>query len=249
MTNRNHGNLIDFRREGVIARVTLNRPEQHNALSAALTDQLIAVLEELRNDENVHCVVLAGGGESFCSGRDVNELRTMLVEGIDLPLTPVPAGRMSLLVRSLPQVVIAQVHGNALGEGLDLALACDFTIVAADAVLGDPHLQQGVVPGAGTWRMPRLIGAKRAAQLLYLGRRISGSEAAEWGLVTQAVPAADLDRTVGELSDQIATLAPFSLRATKQAMRLAEDAPLDQTLDSIARSRTIAAHRTAEARS
>lgn len=243
MTIANQMPLVEVQREGPVARVILGRPEHHNALSANMTSQLVQTFEALGSDDTVHCIVLTGRGPSFCSGRDVAELREALVEGASLPLTPIPAGRMSLLVRSLPQVVVASVQGAALGEGFDLALACDFTIVASDAVLGDPHLQHGVVPGAGVWTLPRLVGSKRAAQVLYLGRRLSGAEAAEWGLVTEAVELTELAEATDGVVAALVALNPLSLRGTKQAIRTGSELPMAEVLDAVALTRTISAQR------
>jgi enoyl-CoA hydratase/carnithine racemase len=219
------------RMEGLeaVALVTLDRPDQRNAISSAMLEELTSSLGDLAVDPAVRAVVLAGAGPDFCAGADVVELAEAVAgpgafeyaQAFDQAFTA---------IADHPVPLIAQVHGAALGGGCQLAVACDLAIAAEDARLGIPSARLGIVIGyESIERLVLAVGPKRASDLLFTGRALSGAEAATWGLVNLAVPAGDLDRTVREVAGSIAEAAPLSVRGSKRGISAAvENLSLDR---------------------
>jgi 2-(1,2-epoxy-1,2-dihydrophenyl)acetyl-CoA isomerase len=221
--------------EGPVLRLTLDRPDKRNALDDAMVAGLIDALDAAGRDDSVRVVVLAGAGDHFCGGADIVARNTPGGErprvGSIQRRLPSQAHRLVPLVLSVQVPVVCRVQGWAAGIGFHLALAADFTLAADDARFWEPFGQRGFTPdSAGTWLLPRLVGMVRARDLLLLGRRLSGSEAAEWGLVHAAVPAADLDVTVGALAGRLASGPTVALGLTKWLLRSGQTATLDAHL-------------------
>ncbi len=178
---------VEYSRDGAIARIHLNRPERLNAVTTALTDGLAEALERATS-EDARVIVLAGRGRAFCAGHDLKEpepvetpVQTRVrLEGIQ---------EITRLIRRFPGPVVAAVHGYALGAGCEFALACDVVVAGEDAQLGFPEVGVGLSVTGGISRLlPMLVGWARAKELLLLGERVSGLEAARIGLVARAVP-------------------------------------------------------------
>jgi enoyl-CoA hydratase/carnithine racemase len=240
--------LIEVQRTKHIATVTLNRPEARNALGRALVAELRTTLGELGGDGSLRALIVAGTRESsaFCAGADLVERTTMSAgERID-HLNAIAAVCEELA--AFPTPVIAAVHGYALGGGTEVALACDIRIAADNAVFAMPEVSVGLIPGAGgVTRLPKLVGAGRARELMFSGRRIDAIEAERIGLVEQVVPLADLENVVMTIAETIAGHAPLAVRALKRALLasdnlplasataavLAERQPLDETRDYV----------------
>src|SRR5688500_18544160 len=184
------------RRDDGVAVVRLDRPKM-NALSAALLRELATEASELADDPP-GAVVVWGGERIFAAGADIVEF-TAGGAGIDAGLVD-PAGARAIAgnfraaldgIAAIPRVVIAAVTGYALGGGCELALACDFRVVAEDAKLGQPEILLGLVPGGGgTQRLPRLVGVARAKDLILSGRQVDAAEALRIGLADRVVPPA-----------------------------------------------------------
>lgn len=205
-------------REGPIAWVALNNPERHNALSRDVVSALQAAADALAVDRQVRVVVLHGGeSRSFCSGADLKER-----QGMDEPevLATVHALREAVnSVAQLPVPVIAAIHGNAFGGGLELALACDIRIAADDAQMGLTEVGWGIIPGAGGCvRLPALVGPARAKELIFTARRLTAAEALNLGLVSRVVARSELLAECRRLAEQIAAQAPLAVRAAKRAI-------------------------------
>ncbi|HZD70764.1 MAG TPA: enoyl-CoA hydratase-related protein [Actinomycetes bacterium] len=211
--------LVEVAREARVARVTLQRPERLNAVTEELYEQLLDALNRVARDPAVRVVVLAGAGRAFCAGADLRR-------HAEAPRGPAQrrdyvwlAVQVSRTLMTLPKPVIARIHGYAFGAGMELALSADFLVVANDAVLGFPELSLGTYFGGGvTWRLPRLIGQARAAELLLLGRRFTGADARSLGLAYAAVDPAELDGTVAELATALGEQAPIPLAALKRQL-------------------------------
>lgn len=205
--------------EGVVL-VTLDLPERRNMMSAAMTASWGRAMAELRADASVRAVVVTGAGSAFCAGGDLSwigaepdasvaELRTRMLAFY----------RTWLSVRDFEVPTIAAVNGPAVGAGLAVALACDLRYAAEDARLGAPFTALGMHPGmATTWLLPEVAGPAVARDLLLTGRMVSGAEAVGLGLVSRAVPAAELLPTALEAAAAIAATAPLASRLTKQAL-------------------------------
>lgn len=182
-----------------VARITLNRPEVHHALSPALLKELTQAVQAAEADATVRVLLLtAAGDKAFCSGAD---LKTGLGEaggmGEALRTGYIP---LIMALRSIPKPVVARLNGLAVGAGCSLALACDVVMAREDAYLSLLFVQIGLMPDAGaTYFLPRLVGMARAFELASTGRRVYAPEAAQLGLIHRAVPASELDATVDEL--------------------------------------------------
>jgi enoyl-CoA hydratase len=201
-------------------RLTLNRPDKLNAISAELRESLRSAVEAAGADPAVRVVVIEGAGRAFCSGYDLSESappdvwgwRTVLAEDVEA----------TLAIWRCPKPVIAQVHGYALAGGLELAMACDLIIAAEDAQLGEPEIRFGSAPV--TLLMPFLIGQKKTRELLFTGDLVDGVEAARIGLVNRAVPADRLAAEVDLLADKLARVPGDVMAPTKLMLNRAMEA-------------------------
>jgi enoyl-CoA hydratase/carnithine racemase len=204
---------------GRIWRITLNRPEQRNAVSAPMMELVRAALASAAADDDARAVVLAGAGAHFCAGADVAEL----LEATGGPGAIEYGRSFEEVLRAIgehPVPVIARVQGAALGAGCQLAVACDLAVAAEDARVGIPSSRLGIlINHENVERLTRAVGMKRANELLFTGRALSGTEAAAWGLVNRAVPAEALDAALEELAESVATGAPISVRGSKRGVR------------------------------
>jgi enoyl-CoA hydratase/carnithine racemase len=219
---------VTFEVEDRVGTVTLDRPPV-NALDAELVDTLHAVATEAAGRDDVRAVVLRGAGRNFAAGADIKEMRAL-----DYEAMAVRAGALQAAfnaVAGVPKPVVAAITGYALGGGCELALCADVRFAAEDAVLGQPEILLGLIPGAGgTQRLPRLIGPSRAKDLLFTGRQVPAAEALAIGLVDRVVPA---DRVRAEAHAWAARLArgpALALRAAKQAVDTGLEVGLDAGL-------------------
>jgi enoyl-CoA hydratase/carnithine racemase len=204
--------------DGHVATVRLNRPEALNAISGEVADQLAGALLQAAADPAAWVVVLAAGGEkAFCVGADLKERNRL--DDAGWMQNRVLMRAMFDTLRSLPQPTIASVFGYALGGGFELALNCDLVVASHDAVFGLPEVTVGIVPGGGgTQLLARKVGVARAKDLVFTGRRISGEEAFEIGLVARLVERGALDAATAELAREICRSSPVSVREAKQAI-------------------------------
>jgi enoyl-CoA hydratase/carnithine racemase len=204
-------NLL-IERDGPIAIVTVNRPKVLNALNSQTMDELRRAMLSFRHDDSVRAVVITGAGEKgFIAGADINELAVQSpTSGRDHAMR----GQHVLdLIENLGKPVIAAINGYALGGGCELAMACTIRIAADTAKIGQPEINLGLIPGyAGSQRLPRLIGAGRALELLLTGEQITAAEAHRLGLVNRVVPAANLPAEARTLAAALAAKAPIAVR-------------------------------------
>ena len=201
-------------------RLTLNRPDKLNAISAELRDALSAAVAEAADDDRVRVVVIAGAGRAFCSGYDLSEAApTSAWAWRDVLARDVQA---TLALWSCPKPVIAQVHGYALAGGLELAMACDLIVASDDAQLGEPEIRFGSAPV--TLLMPFVIGQKKTRELLLTGDLIPAAEAERIGLVNRVVAADRLAAEVDTLADRLARVPPEVMAPTKLMLNRAMDA-------------------------
>jgi enoyl-CoA hydratase/carnithine racemase len=201
--------------DGPVGIVTLNRPKQLNALAGPLMAELVDALERHDADGAVRAIVVTGGTTVFAAGADIKEMADS--SAIDMLL------RNSIglwdRVHQVSKPLIAAVAGYALGGGCELALACDWRVVADDAKLGQPEIKLGIIPGAGgTQRLARLIGPARAKDLIFSGRMVEAEEALRIGLADRVAPAADVYETAVRLVRPYVTGPSLALRAAKQAI-------------------------------
>jgi enoyl-CoA hydratase/carnithine racemase len=205
-----------------VAVVTLNRPHKHNALDLPMFDAIAAAARDLAADPGVRAVVLHGAGKSFCSGLDVQSVMAQDPEGVTRPLhEPVPNHFQRAVYNwvTAPMPVIAAIHGNCLGGGLQIALGADIRFAAPDARLSILEVRWGLIPDmAITQTLPRLVPLDVAKELAFTGRTITGEEAHELGLVTHLSD--DPLAAARELAAEIAGRSPD---ATRRAKRLFQD--------------------------
>ena len=206
---------VEITREGPIAIVTLNRPERRNALSLEMMLDLIAALEEIGRNREIRAVILAASGKVFCSGhdlaqmsgRDINEYRRIF----DV------CTRLMEKLQSIPQPVIAEVQGIATAAGCQLVATCDLAIAAEEAAFATPGVKIGLFCTTPMVALTRAIGRKRAMQMLLTGEMVPARAAAEWGLINQAVPAAELQSATRGLAEKVAAASSLVVAIGKQA--------------------------------
>jgi enoyl-CoA hydratase/carnithine racemase len=231
---------VTYEKTEAIAHVTLNRPQALNAFSVKMRDDLYEVLSAVKADDEIRVVVFKGAGDrAFCAGADLKEFLTAP--------SAVQARRIRAvrdlwrLFLSIPQPLIAALHGYVLGSGIEIALFCDLRIASYDVVFGLPEVQLGILPGAGaTQTLPRVMGLSRALDMLLTGRRLNGEEALQTGLVNRLVSRDSLIRIANESAQTIASFDPVAVRNAKQAVMRGVDMSLDQglALESMLAERT-----------
>lgn len=208
--------------EGDIRWITLNRPDRLNAVSLELYEELAGLVRAAGGDAAARCVVLTGAGRAFCAGADLKAHAEGPRPERERRRYARAAQRANLSLQRCGIPVVAAVNGAAVGAGLELALSCDFIIVADDAKLRLPELALGTFFGGGiAHTLPQRIGLARAKQLLFLGEFFSGADAAMMGLANVAVPAAAVRDEASALAGRLARLAPVPTRLAKRLLRRA----------------------------
>ncbi|WP_405148239.1 enoyl-CoA hydratase/isomerase family protein [Sphaerisporangium sp. NBC_01403] len=208
-------------RDDGLATIALNRPERLNAIGGGLEEELGRALAEVADDPAVRAVLLRGEGRAFCAGGDVKDMAGRAAGEI----APSPAQQVYQLLHgrriletilSVPQPIVAAVHGYAMGLGATIALFCDVVVAAEDAQFADTHVSIGLVAGDGgavAWPLAMPLGAAR--YYLMTGDRVSGTEAARLGLALRAVPAGDLLDEATMIARRLADAAPLAVQGTK----------------------------------
>lgn len=222
--------LITVDKEGPVAIVTLSNPPL-NVLHPQMAQEIDDCFTALATDpETVVAIITGQGDRAFCAGFDIKEFPRMMEPGGAEAL----AGQLHrnlLSVQDVGKPTIAAINGLALGGGLEVAMACDLRIVAANAQLGQPEIKLGLFPGAGgTQRLPRLVGAGRAKQLMYLGDPIDAEEAYRIGLANQIAPAGETLQTALAMGQKIAKMAGVALRYIQMAVNRGLNTSLEEGL-------------------
>jgi enoyl-CoA hydratase len=210
--------------------ITINRPEVRNALNIEIRKEILTVLDLAEKDDSVRVIIITGAGDkAFSAGADINMFLTMtpLVAMEYLKLSKGASNR----IETYPKPVIAAVNGYAIGGGMELAISCDIIIASDNAKFGQSEINVGIIPGVGgTQRLPRLVGAKKAKELIFTGDLIDANEAERLGIVNRIVPQQDLMKTVEELAANLASKSPLILRLAKDAINRSQ-AGLKEGLD------------------
>jgi enoyl-CoA hydratase len=220
--------LVLVERDDPIAVARLNRPDQLNALSEELMEELVAVLEELDRDEAVRCIVLAGSERAFAAGADIGEMAD--AGAIEMYY----ARRVERwdAIRKLWTPLVAAVSGYCLGGGNELAMACDLVIASETARFGQPETGLGVIPGAGgTQRLTRAIGKAKAMDVVLTGRFLDAREAEQAGLVARVVAKEAWLEEAKRVAHEIAVKGPVAQRLAKEAVDRAFETSLEMGLD------------------
>jgi 2-(1,2-epoxy-1,2-dihydrophenyl)acetyl-CoA isomerase len=221
--------------EGVL-RVELDRPSRKNSLDPGSVRQIVTALEDAATDDSLRVVAISGAGPDFCSGADWVSSNSG-VEAKPRPgsiqrRTALQAHRLIALLMEVQLPVVCRVQGWAAGLGCQLALAADFTVAAESSRFWLPFTRRGFTPdSAATWLIPRLVGVARAKDLLLLGRTLTGTEAAAWGMIHRAVPDDELPPAVDALVAELADSATVAVGLTKRAIHRSLDAGLTEAME------------------
>jgi enoyl-CoA hydratase/carnithine racemase len=209
--------------DGPVARITLNRPEVLNAGDPGWVAELTDAVARVGSLREVRVAVITGAGRAFSTGVD---LRSLAAGEMTLPHFVAWEDAMTAIER-MPIPFIAAVNGHCLGGGLQLALVCDYRLASADAVIGLPAVKECLIPSMALYRLPRLIGAARARELILTGEPISAGRAADYGLVNQVVPAAEFPRALDECVERFLALPATAVAVSKSLLARAFDLPFD----------------------
>ncbi|CAN5723160.1 enoyl-CoA hydratase [soil metagenome] len=229
--------LVHLESRNAVAFLTMNRPEARNALSLELIAALRIMLNDLSTDPELKVVVLAGSGDrAFSAGADLNERLTFNPAQRTAHTATIDG--LCAAIESFPTPVIAAIHGHALAGGAEIAVACDLRVMDEAGSIGFPEVSIGVFPGAGgVIRLPRIIGAGRARDLLMTGRTVGAGEALTIGLIDRIVPRELVMQTAVALAEEIASRAPLAVRALKSALVGTAGLPIDDARSIVSRLR------------
>lgn len=238
-----------FEQDGHVATLTINMPEQRNAL---VGDELYGLFEEycarVQRDLSARCLILTGAGTAFSAGGNVKQMRDR--EGIFAGDPGEVRGNYDRGIQRIPRALwelevptIAAVNGAAIGAGCDLACMCDIRVASEDAIFAESFVKLGIVPGdGGAWLLPRVVGLSRACELAFTGDTIDARQALAHGLVSQVVPADRLLDAARELAGRIAANPPQALRWTKRLIREGLQVSLPTALQMSAAFQDMAHH-------
>jgi 2-(1,2-epoxy-1,2-dihydrophenyl)acetyl-CoA isomerase len=229
-------------RDGPVATLTLNRPEALNALDDAMVEALVALTSEVAGDDAVHVLVVRGAGKHFMAGGDIRLFAQSLERDGAARARDFQhlADRIHAAIETLarmPQPVIACVRGAAAGFGLSLMNACDLVFAADDAYFASAYLTLGVSPdGGGTYWLPRIVGSRKAAEIMLLGERLDAPAALALGLVNRILPGAELDAAVDAVARRLAAGPQRAIHGAKRLLRQSSAASLAEQLAAEAAS-------------
>jgi len=220
---------ISLGREGPLAHLELRRPEEGNALTQGVLEELRDACRAIAEDDGIRAVILSGGdGPSFCRGWDPSLLEG---EGLAALRWACQTAASFSFLADLPQPTICAINGDAISAGLEMALACDIRLACPEARFALPEVSLGLIPLAGgTQRLARIVGRAYALALVLSARPIDAQEAWRIGLVNQVVPRGQLLATARELALTIAERGPIAVRFAKEAVRRGLDLPLPEAL-------------------
>jgi enoyl-CoA hydratase/carnithine racemase len=213
--------------DGAVARVVLDRPARMNAISPGLLDDLWHVCETVERAASVKVVTLTGAGRAFCAGADLKVVEELAPDAEKWRGFMRLWHRVFNRIEALPQIVIAGVHGMALAGGLELVLVADLAVADEEARLGDQHANFGLVAGGGgSQRLPRVLGPRRAKELMLLGHWLTAREALAWGLINRVAPAGQVRAAVDDLARDLAAKSASASRTVKGLVARGADTDL-----------------------
>lgn len=241
--------FLIYEQEGAVVTLTMNRPEERNALTGSdQHEAFVAACARINADPSVKCVILTGAGASFCAGGNVKDFRDRKGISGGPPREIMDAyrngiQRIPLAMHKLEVPSIAAVNGAAIGAGNDLACMCDIRIAADNALFAESFVTLGIIPGdGGAWFLPRLVGMSKAAEMTFTGDRVDAAEALRIGLVSKVVPAAELMTAARAMAARIARNPGVTLRMSKRLLREGQHMRLDGLLEMSAAFQAIAHH-------
>ena len=222
--------LVERSPDGHVVTVTLNRPEQMNAMNTRMGEDLLACFDGLARDAEARAVVFTGAGDrAFCAGGDLKERNEMT--DAQWRAQHVIFEQAAMRVLRCPVPVIAAVEGFALAGGCELAILADFIVASETAVFGVPETTLGIFPGiGGTQLLPRILGAPLAKELIFTGRRMRADEANARGLLNHLVPAGQARAKATEIATTIARNGPLAVRQAKKAIAYGAETDLETAM-------------------
>lgn len=233
---------ILYRVENAVAWITLNRPEQRNAVNADMRDELIEVFSSSRSDPDVRALVLTGAGKSFCTGADLSAPRRPgpSSPGITREIMKSSSQRLIRSLWELEKPVIAAVNGVAAGLGAHLAFASDLVIAAADARFIEVFVRRGIaVDAGGAFLLPRLIGLQKAKELVFFGEDLGAEDALACGLVSRIVPPEQLQSAVRQWAEKLAQGPTLAIGMSKRLLNRSLESNLETALEEEALAQTV----------
>ncbi len=228
--NNAHTSLTVVRHDSGILQLTMNRPDALNALNADLLEQFHHHFLSAKTDPMVKALLITGQGKAFCAGADIKQLAQLTGQtGLEFAKRGQHVFR---LLEQLGKPSLAAINGFALGGGCELAMAATLRIASANAIVGQPEVKLGVIPGfGGTQRLARLIGKGRALDLCLTGRTIKAEEACAWGLINEVVPLGELIERAQAILSNLIQLPPLALRGVMSAIDYGYNLSLEDALE------------------
>ena len=216
---------IQYTVEGHVAYIWLNRPHKKNCVSQQLLDELDQAVRRADADREVRVMVIRGREGTFCSGFDLDELQGEFIGSTTAWEIAQRSARVLDGILRSPKPSVAVLEGHTTAGGFEIMINCDFAIAAEDALIGDFHMQRALFGGAGPiYRLPRILGERKAKELMLTGKLLTGVEAKEWGLVNAVAPADELDACVDRFVADLADKSPFQMSITKMGLNRSLDA-------------------------
>jgi len=225
---------ILYKLENDVAWVTMNRPEQRNAVNAEMRDELIGVLIDARTNAAVRAVVLTATGKGFCTGADLSGPRGQGPSGpgAGRELMKSSSQRLIRALWDLEKPVVAAVNGVAAGLGSHLAFASDFVIASSEARFIEVFVRRGIaVDAGGAFLLPRLVGLQKAKQMVFFGDDMSAEDAERWGLVSKVVPADQLEAAARDWAERLAKGPTFAIGMSKRLLNRSLESSLETALE------------------
>jgi 2-(1,2-epoxy-1,2-dihydrophenyl)acetyl-CoA isomerase len=226
---------IKLKREGAVARITIDRPDRLNAMTTRTSDELVDAFTTLGEDPEVRCILITGEGRGFSAGQDLTEFRSDYEAGRERDIEGhlrATYNRLILQIVETPKPVIAEINGVAAGAGLSLALACDLRVASDGARFTLAFVKIGLIPDSGaTWLLARTVGLARGLELAITGDVIDAERALEIGLVHRVVAANSLRGAVDELAKQLAELPTRAIAETRRLFLNGQDGSMAEALD------------------
>jgi enoyl-CoA hydratase/carnithine racemase len=232
MATREYETIRVDRRDDGVAILTLDRPEAANTISRQLMADVNRALDAVEADAGIRVLIVTGAGERhFCGGADLRDLTATRAVAPSEPSAATPRRDFITHLEEVRQPVIAAINGAAMGGGCEIALACDFRLMAQEAKIGQPEILFGALPlGGATQRLPRIVGLARAKELVLLGRHLTAREALDIGLVSAVHPRERVMAEAERLAVELAEKADFALATAKKLLNRAFDLPLAEGL-------------------
>lgn len=220
-------NLVLLEKRDAYAIITLNRPDEMNALSRDLRQQFVQAFADCTQDENIRVIILTGNGRAFCAGFDLKELGS---ENSDNAAEEVN-NALAWAMAAFDGPIIGAINGHAITGGFEMALACDVLIASENARFADTHARVGILPGWGlSQKLPRLIGMSRAKEISFTGAPVYAQQAYEWGLVNHVYPADQLLDQAVAMAENMCACVPHILKQYKPLIEAGFSMPLNEAL-------------------